>query len=157
QQPSLLEMTRKRGYRSLVVVPLMRDGAPIGLINVTRRETGRFADHHIKLLQTFADQAVIAIENVRLFNETKEALERQTATADVLKVISRSTVGSKPKLEATLETLLESAIRLCSATRGHIFRYDGEVLRFVAASGALPAFRDWLQSHPSIPGSESVL
>src|SRR5712671_4027702 len=86
--PDLRDLARMRGFRSMLRVPLLRDRAPIGFINVTRVEPGSFADHHVQLLQTFADQAVIAIENTRLFNETKEALERQTATADILKVIA---------------------------------------------------------------------
>ena len=80
------ELARSRGFRSVVFVPLMRDDVAIGSLNVTRREAGRLTDHQLDLLKTFADQAVIAIENVRLFNETKEALERQTATAEILEV-----------------------------------------------------------------------
>jgi GAF domain-containing protein len=79
-------IARARGFRSLLHVPLKSNGTPIGAIAISRRNPGSFSAHHVQLLQTFADQAVIAIENVRLFNETKEALERQTATADILKV-----------------------------------------------------------------------
>ena len=88
------EIARARGYRSLLFVPLMSNGnGDRPDRRHTRGSPGTFAAHHVELLQTFADQAVIAIENVRLFNETKEALERQTATADILKVIASSTVG----------------------------------------------------------------
>src|SRR5581483_12229593 len=81
------EVARARGYRSVLAVPMLRERSVIGTINVTRVEPGEFDENTIALLKTFADQAVIAIENTRLFNETKEALARQTATADVLKVI----------------------------------------------------------------------
>ena len=98
-------------FRSLLFVPLLRDGATIGIISVSRREAGRFAPHHVQLLQTFADQAVIAIENVRLFDEVqaktrdlKEALHQQTATADILKVIAVSPSDVGPVLEALVET-----------------------------------------------------
>ena len=82
------KLARARGWRSASYTPLMNQGTCIGFIVCTRRETGMLADHHVQLLRTFADQAVIAIENARLFNETREALERQTATADILKVIA---------------------------------------------------------------------
>ena len=84
------ELGRLRGFRSVLFTPLMNKGTPIGMISVTRAQPGAFAAHHVQLLQTFADQAVIAIENVRLFNETKEALERQTASANILKAIASS-------------------------------------------------------------------
>src|SRR5262249_44967842 len=86
----LRRVARARGFRSIVYVPLKSSSTSIGALVVTRQAAGAFAAHHVDLLQTFADQAVIAIENVRLFNETKEALERQTATADILKVIASS-------------------------------------------------------------------
>ena len=91
---------RARGYRSVISVPMLRDGTAIGTINVTRVEPGEFSDNTIGLLKTFADQAVIAIENARLFNETKEALARQTATADVLKVIASSPSNLQPVFDA---------------------------------------------------------
>jgi two-component system, NtrC family, sensor kinase len=133
-QPSLLELARMRGFRSCLLVPLLRDGAPIGLISITRVEPGPFSPHHVQLLQTFADQSVIAIENARLFNETQEALERQTATADVLKVISRSAFD----LQTVLDTLVESAARLCQAHDSVIFLRTGEGLSVRAHYGPIP-------------------
>src|SRR5262249_39102851 len=93
---SLRDLARVRGFRSVLYVPMMHNLEPIGVIGVTRSTPGKFADHHVKLLQTFADQAVIAIENSRLFNETREALERQTATAEILKVIASSPDDVQP-------------------------------------------------------------
>ena len=103
-------------------VPMLRDGQPIGVISVSRREAGAFAANEVELLQTFADQAVIAIENVRLFNETKEALERQTATADILKVIASSPSDVQPVFEA----MVASANRLIGGSSTAVFRFiDG--------------------------------
>ena len=146
-------------FRSIVAVPMLRDGVPIGTITVSRSHAGLFPDRQIELLKTFADQAVIAIENVRLFTELEarnrdltETLEQQTATSEVLKVISRSTFDLQP----VLESVIESATRLCGATRGHIFRFDGEFLRFAAAYGAWPGFTDYLERNPVRPGAGSV-
>jgi two-component system NtrC family sensor kinase len=95
-----IKIARARGFRSIMFSPLMSGGAVIGMISVTREEPSSFAVHHVKLLQTFANQAVIAIENARLFNESKEALERQTATADILKVIASSPDDVQPVFDA---------------------------------------------------------
>ncbi len=105
------DLARARGYRSMLFCPLLRDREPIGMISVTRREPGTFAPHQVELLQTFADQAVIAIENVRLFNETQEALETQTATADILKVISESPTDVQPVFDAIAERAKTCATR----------------------------------------------
>ncbi|MBN8505904.1 MAG: GAF domain-containing protein, partial [Burkholderiales bacterium] len=99
------EVARTRGYRSIVVVPMLREGVCTGVISVTRKEPGPFPDTVVAQLQTFADQAVIAIQNTRLFNETKEALERQTATAEALRVISRSVADVKPVFSHILENV----------------------------------------------------
>ena len=116
--PLVREMARVRGYRSLVFVPMVRQGQAIGAIGVTRRDAGTFAGHEIALIKTFADQAVIAIENARLFEaeqaskrELQESLEYQTATAEVLSVISKSPHALQP----VLDTIIETAARLCEA------------------------------------------
>jgi GAF domain-containing protein len=139
-QPSLLEMARIRGFRSFLLVPLLRDRTPIGLISVTRAQPGRFAAHHVQLLQTFADQAVIAIENTRLFNETREALERQTATADILKVIASSPSDVQPVFDA----IATSANRLIGGL-------STAVLRFVDGISHLAAFT------PTSPAADEIL
>ena len=119
------------GFRSWLAVPLVREGNPIGAIAVGRPEPGPFPDSQVELLKTFADQAVIAIENVRLFNETKEALERQTATAEILKVIASSPTDVQP----VFDVIVESAVRLCGARFGRVYRYDGSVIQMVAGHG----------------------
>jgi GAF domain-containing protein len=127
------EVTVAGRWRSILAVPMLRDDVPIGAIVITRSEAGRFADGHIELLKTFADQAVIAIENVRLFNETKEALEQQTATAEILRVIASSPTDLQPVMEA----VAENAARVCGATDSSIYRLEGEHLRLVARHGSL--------------------
>src|SRR5262249_31229200 len=115
------------GFRTVIGVPLLREGLAIGVIVLGRNSTQGprpFSDKHIELVTTFADQAVIAIENARLLNELRESLEQQTATSKVLEVISRSAFD----LHAVFETLAESSVRLCGADRGGIRRFDAELL-----------------------------
>ena len=128
--PIMKKTARARGYRSLLVVPMMREGVAIGTIGVSRRKAGRFTDKFIELLCTFADQAVIAVENARLFNETKEALERQTATADILKVIASSPSDVQPVFEA----IAESARRLLGSHTAVVTRVIDGVVHFAAGT-----------------------
>ncbi len=127
-------MARARGFRANLLVPLVREGQAIGLISVTRSEAGTFPARQVDLLKTFADQAVIAIENARLFNETQDALDRQTATAGVLKVISESPTDVQP----VFDIIAEHATRLTSAEHALVARYDGEWIKIVSAYGTNP-------------------
>ncbi len=122
------------GFRSALAVPLIREGKPIGVVGVGRPEPGPFSDKQINLLQTFADQAVIAIENVRLFNETKEALERQTATSEILRVISQSPTDVQP----VFDTIVSAALKLCHAGSANVVTYDGEFVHLVALANLTP-------------------
>src|SRR5215475_658893 len=118
-------------YCSIVAVPMLRDGVPLGCIVAGKSNTGSFPERLVRLLQTFADQAVIAIENVRLFNETKEALEQQTATAEILRVISSSPTDLQPVFAA----LLDHALTLCEASNGSIYQFEDGALRHVGLRG----------------------
>jgi two-component system, NtrC family, sensor kinase len=141
---------RERGFRSMLIVPMLRENQAIGCFTVGRAEPGEFSDTDIALLQTFADQAVIAIENVRLFTETKEALEQQTATSEILRVISSSPTNVQPVFEA----ITKSAARLCDAVDATIFQLDGDMLLLMAHEGPIPsqpigAFRALTSRTPS--------
>jgi GAF domain-containing protein len=154
---------REFGHRTIVSVPLLRESETLGVIQLRRSEAEPFTDRQVALLQTFADQAVIAIENVRLFTELQEknraltqahaqvteALEQQTATAEILSVISSSPTDVQPVFNA----IVESATRLCGARVGHLFQFDGEVLSLVAQHNSAPEYDEVLKRlypmHPS--------
>jgi two-component system, NtrC family, sensor kinase len=150
--PESSENARSWGFRAILCVPLMREGAAIGTIALRRTETQLFTERQVALLQTFADQAVIAIENARLFNELRESLQQQTATADVLKVISRSTFD----LKAVLGTLVESAARLCDADMAAVPRLIGSDFHQGVSYGFTPEFREVLERRPIVPGRGSA-
>jgi GAF domain-containing protein/anti-sigma regulatory factor (Ser/Thr protein kinase) len=140
--PASRALAQTMGYRTGLCVPMMRGGAPIGAILVFRQDVRPFAEPEIALLRTFADQAVIAIENARLFEEVQartreliETLEQQTATSEVLEAISRS----PGDLEQVFNTMLASATRICEASFGNMYLRDGELFRLTAAHNAPPA------------------
>src|SRR5215813_11102996 len=154
---------RDSGVRSVLAVPLLKEDTLIGTIHVRRQEVRPFTEKEIALLKTFADQAVIAIENVRLFKELQERnreitedLDQQTAKSEVLKVISRSAFDLQP----VLQTLIENAARLCGAKQGFVYRVDGEVLRPAACSKEFPLsaeLKDFLETNPIRPGRNTVV
>ena len=156
----LANWSRSGDVRTVLAVPLMREGAPIGALLLFRNIVEAFTDKQIELVQTFADQAVIAIENVRLFDEVQartedlaESLQQQTATADVLKVIS----SSPGELEPVFNALLENATRICGAKFGTLFRCDDNVVHLAAQFGTPPALVEFQQKRgPFRPDAKST-
>jgi GAF domain-containing protein len=148
----LLDAQKVGGFRTALGVPLMREGTPIGTMFLSRATVEPFTEQQIELVTTFADQAVIAIENTRLLDELRQSLQQQTATADVLKIISRSTFD----LKTVLNTLVESAARLCEADMASVPRVTGGILDHFASYGYSPAFHEFLQNNPTSPGRGTV-
>ena len=160
------EIYRREGMRTSLAVPMLKEGRLVGALTFHRREVRPFTEKQIALIETFADQAVIAIENVRLFTELQEknsaltqahaqvseSLEQQTATAEVLKVISRSTFDLQP----VLDTVIENAARLCKARRGIILRREGDSFHGVAFYNASAELVEFIKSHPVTPGRQTI-
>jgi signal transduction histidine kinase/HAMP domain-containing protein len=159
--PETRDRVRPRGVRTILSTPLLREGVPIGAVFIRRTEVRPFTGKQIALLKTFADQAVIAIENVRLFQEIQqknrdltESLEQQTATGEVLRVIA----GSPTDVQPVLDTVIANAVRLAGAKQGHIRQFDGEFLQLVASYGESPEQLAILRAssvkpNPQYPGS----
>ena len=149
----LVEEAKLAGLRTILGVPLMREGMPIGVMTLMRHTVRPFTDKQVELVTTFADQAVIAMENVRLFDEVQartreltEALEQQTATSEVLQVIS----SSPGELQPVFNAMLENATRICDAKFGMLALREGDTFRGVATHGVPMAFAEWLRRQPVI-------
>ena len=159
RDPNIIAAVELGGIRTCLAAPMLKDDELVGALIVYRKEVRPFSDKQIALVQNFANQAVIAIENTRLLSELRqrttdltESLEQQTATSKVLEVISRSAFD----LQAVFETVAESSVRLCGADRAFILRFDGELLRMVVAFNASQEFTEFMRQNPIRPGRNSA-
>jgi signal transduction histidine kinase len=152
RDPVVVAAVELGGVRTILGVPMLKEGKLIGAIILYRQEVRPFTDKQIELVTNFAAQAVIAIENTRLLNELRESLHQQTATADVLKVISRS----RFELQPVFDTVLENAVRLCEAERSFIFLFDGKVLRAAASYNTSPELKEFIERNPVALGRHSA-
>jgi GAF domain-containing protein len=146
RDPFVVTAVDLAGFRTVLAVPMLKDNELIGSININRQEVRPFTDRQIELVKHFANQAVIAIENTRLLNELRESLQQQTATADVLKVIS----SSPGKLEPVFNSMLENAARICEAKLGTMALREGDAFRTVALHNAPPAYVEERRRDPLI-------
>src|SRR5579863_7001526 len=151
-EPVAGRATTLGGARSTVCVPMLKDDVLIGAITIYRQEVRPFTEKQIALLQNFAAQAVIAIENTRLLSELRESLDRQTATADVLRVIS----SSPGQLEPVFQSMLENAVRICGAQFGNFLLFDGKDMRLAARINAPPALIEEQRTNPVINLKTSI-
>ena len=145
--PAALALTELGGARTILFVPLVKDGASIGLFAIYRQEVRGFVEKEIALLESFAAQAVIAMENARLLTEQREALERQTATAEVLEAINANPGNLAPVFDA----MLEKAMTLCGVAFGILRRFDGEQLHILATLGVPTAYVEFMDGRPTTP------
>ncbi len=148
----IVTLVEAGGARTHLSVPMLKDGELVGSISMYRQEVRPFTDKQIELVQNFAAQAVIAIENTRLLSELRESLQQQTATADVLKVISRSTFD----LQTVLDTLVELAAKLCDADKAYIFQLQSGIYQFAANYGFSPELLEFAKQNPIVPGRGTI-
>src|SRR5262245_4199973 len=151
--PTLVMGVKLGGYRTVLSVPMLKENRLVGAINIFRQQAQAFTDKQIELVTSFAAQAVIAIENTRLLNELRESLQQQTATSQVLSVIS----SSPGELEPVFQSMLENAVRICEAKFGTLYLLEGDAFRAAALHNAPPAFAEFWHRGPHRPGPSTVL
>ena len=152
RDPAAVRLVELARARTVVVVPMLKENKLVGAIQIYRQEVRPFTNKQIELVQNFAAQAVIAIENTQLLNELRESLDRQTATADVLRIISSSPGDLKPVFDA----ILENVTRICEAKFGGLFLSEGDAFRVVAMHNPPPAYAELRQREPIIQSSGTL-